>query len=69
MATSIGDEEYEIEAKVEHTTAKAWLIEDSTTGKQAWLPKSVGRIIRERDDDGNLLFAAPEWWVHKNRML
>jgi len=69
MAERMGDEEYEIEAKLEHSTSKAWLITDNMSGHQAWLPKSVGRVVREADEDGNILFAAPEWWVKKNRFV
>jgi hypothetical protein len=56
----------EFEGKVEHTTAKAWLIEDNMSGKQGWLPKSVGQMVSEGPDpDGNIIFLAPEWWMKK----
>lgn len=65
MAQRIGDEEHEIEAKVEHTTEKAWLVIDTMSGKQAWLPKSQGRIVQDVDPDGNTLFAVTDWWYSK----
>jgi hypothetical protein len=55
----------EFEGKVEHTTMKAWLVEDNISGKQAWLPKSVGQMMGEPDPDGNIIFNAPEWWMKK----
>jgi hypothetical protein len=69
MAEKVGDETYHFEATVEHTTAKAWLVIDAMSTKQAWLPNSVGTIMRERDEDGNVLFSAPEWWCRKNGII
>jgi hypothetical protein len=61
-----GREELQFEGKVEHTTAKAWLVEDNMSGAKAWLPKSVGRMEGDADPDGNIIFVAPEWWMKKN---
>ena len=69
MAERIGDEEYELEAKVEFTTPKAWLVIDTMSSKQAWLPKSQGRIIRDVDPDGNTLFAVSNWWIKKSGFI
>jgi hypothetical protein len=69
MGERVGDEMVTIEAKVEHSTEKAWLIIDNMSGKQAWLPKSVGKIIEDVDRDGNTLFEAKEWWARKNGMI
>ena len=69
MAYNIGDEEYEFEAKVEHVTAKAWLITDNMSGKEVWMPKSQARIIREADADGNVIFAATAWWIKKSGLI
>jgi hypothetical protein len=65
----IGDEMVEIEAKVEHTTSKAWLIIDNMSQKQAWLPKSVGTIVQDVDMDGNTIFNVKEWWARKNGLI
>jgi hypothetical protein len=64
MSTT-GNEMLEFEGKVEHTTAKAWLVEDNMSGVKAWLPKSVGTMMGEADPDGNIIFQAPEWWMKK----
>lgn len=69
MVESIGDEEYELEAKVEHTTSKAWLVIDNMSGKQAWLPKSQGRILRDVDPEGNTVFAVSNWWIKKSGFI
>jgi len=68
MGERIGDETIEIEATVERTSDKAWLINDMMSGKQIWLPKSVGTIIQERDDQGHVLFNVKQWWA-KDRGL
>jgi hypothetical protein len=66
---STGDELITIECKVEHTTAKAWLIIDNMSGNQGWLPKSIGNLVQDVDPDGNSLFTAPEWWCKRNRFI
>jgi hypothetical protein len=69
MAENTGDELQEIECKVEHSTAKAWLVIDNMSGNQAWLPKSIGSIVRDVDPEGNTIFNAPTWWCKKNRFI
>lgn len=66
MGERVGDEMIQLEVKVEHSTEKAWLIIDTMSEKQAWLPKSIGKIIRDVDEDGNSLVEAPQWWCKKN---
>jgi hypothetical protein len=66
---STGDELITVECKVEHSTAKAWLVIDNMSGNQAWLPKSIGNLVQDVDPDGNSLFTAPEWWCKKNRFI
>jgi hypothetical protein len=63
MAYRPGDPTVEIEARIETTTAKAYLIEP-TMGKvkQVWLPKSQTVEMSEPDEDGNRVFAVTEWW-------
>lgn len=39
----------DIEVVVKHQTEKAWLVYSTITGKEAWVPKSVGEL------DGNTL--------------
>lgn len=63
------EEDVQIEATVEHTTQKAWLIIDTMTQKQAWLPFSVGTIIEEVDRDGHTMFMVKHWWAKKNGLL
>jgi hypothetical protein len=60
-----GDETVAIEAKVEHATAKAYLIE-LTLGGQAWLPKSQVVSMGEPDIDGNRDIIVTEWIAEKN---
>jgi hypothetical protein len=69
MAERIGDELHEFEARVEHSTQKAWLVIDTMSNNQAWLPKSIGRIVRDVDPEGLTIFAAPDWWLKKNRFI
>ena len=58
-----GDKTVEIEAVIETTTAKAYLIYP-TMGKkkEVWLPKSQVFQMSEPDDDGNRLFTVTQWW-------
>lgn len=58
-----GDEMQEFEARIEHSTAKAWLVVDNMSANQAWLPKSVGVVLKDADPDGNVLFQAPTRWL------
>jgi hypothetical protein len=69
MAEKTGDEMVQIECTVEHTTAKARLVVDIMSGKQAWLPKSITEIVQERDEEGHMLFSVPEWWTKKNGFI
>ena len=69
MAFENGDEMKEIECKIEHSTAKAWLVVDNMSLNQAWLPKSIGIVIKDADPDGNVLFQAPTWWCKKNKFI
>lgn len=60
-----GDETVAFEAKVEHATAKAYLIE-MTLGGQFWLPKSQVVDMGEPDIDGNRDFTVTLWIAEKN---
>lgn len=64
MGNAWGDDMMEFDAKVEHTTEKAWLIYDNMSGYQAWLPKSAGEMVSDGpDEDGNTIFRAPRRWL------
>lgn len=60
------DEAVVIDARVEHTTAKARLIELETDGRQIWLPKSQTLYMGEADMDGNREFHITEWIAKQN---
>lgn len=61
-----GDPTVELEARVETSTAKAYLIEP-TMGKvqQVWLPKSQIVGEGEPDENGNRMFTVTQWWADK----
>lgn len=66
MAIRPGDPTVEVEARIEHTTAKAYLIEP-TMGKvkEVWLPKSQVAGMTERDENGNCIFTVSRWWFDR----
>ena len=66
MPYRVGDPTVELEARVETTTAKAYLIEP-TMGKQreVWLPKSQVAGMTERDEHGNCVFTVTRWWYER----
>jgi len=61
-----GDPTVEVEARIETSTAKAYLIEP-TMGKvtQTWLPKSQVVGMTEPDENGNRVFTVTQWWYDK----
>jgi len=61
-----GDPTVEVEARIETSTAKAYLIEP-TMGKvtQTWLPKSQVVGMTEPDENGNRVFTVTLWWYDK----
>jgi hypothetical protein len=66
MAYRPGDPTVELEARVEVTTAKAYLIEPVMgTKREVWLPKSQVVSMGEADPDGNRQFVVTEWWYQK----
>ena len=61
-----GDPTVEFEAKVEHTTEKAFLIEPTMAAqKQVWLPKSQIAEYGEPDENGMRYFRVTKWWYDK----
>lgn len=69
MASKLGDEMVQIEAIVKHKHTKSWLIEDQMTGKEVWLPFSVGNMLDEPNPDGLVIFECQEWWCKKNGLI
>jgi len=63
-----GDETYEFEAKIEHETAKAYLIIPTMGPAQIWVPKSQIVTKTEKDADGNVKFEVTEWWIKHSDM-
>ena len=58
-----GDPTVEIEARIEVTTAKAYLIEPTMGEKlQMWLPKSQTVGMTEADENGLRTFTVTKWW-------
>jgi len=64
-----GDPTYKFEAKIEVTTAKAYLIEP-TMGekKEVWLPKSQTVSMTEPDENGNRILEVTLWWYNRAEM-
>lgn len=61
-----GDPTVELEARIEVTTAKAYLIEPVMGAKrEVWLPKSQVVSVGDANEDGNRLFVVTEWWYKK----
>lgn len=58
------DDTEEFEAKIEFTSAKAYLVE-MTLGGKYWLPKSQVYRMDEPDGDGNRVFEVSSWWWGK----
>ena len=59
-----GDPLVTIEARIEVTTAKAYLIEPTMgSKKQVWCPKSQIVEMSEPDENGNRTFEVTEWWI------
>ena len=58
-----GDATVDIEARIEFTTAKAYLIEPSMGAKsQVWLPKSQTVAMSDADENGLRVFKVTKWW-------
>jgi len=66
MAYRQGDPVVELEARIEVTTAKAYLIEPVMgMKKEVWLPKSQTVSMSDADENGNRTFVVTEWWYNK----
>lgn len=61
-----GDPTVQIEAEIEVTTAKAYLIHPTmTVKKEVWLPKSQTVEMSEADENGMRVFTVTEWWYNR----
>lgn len=61
-----GDPTVELEARVEHTTEKAYLIEPTMGSKEkVWLPKSQIAEFGDPDANGIVYFRVTKWWYDK----
>lgn len=60
------DVTHEFEAKIEHTTAKAHLVE-MTLGGKYWVPKSQIVRMEDPDIDGNRQFEVSDWWWQRKQ--
>lgn len=59
------EDDFQFEGRIEHSTAKAWLV-DPTVGSQVWVPKSQCRSKTEVDE-GLFVFVVSDWWYRKNK--
>jgi hypothetical protein len=67
MAYRPGDPTEELEARIEVTTPKAYLIEPVMgTMREVWLPKSQTVSVGEPNEDGNRQFVVTKWWFQKS---
>lgn len=58
-----GDPTVEVEASIEVTTAKAYLIHPTMGAKkEVWLPKSQVAGMSDLTEDGMRVFTVTEWW-------
>jgi hypothetical protein len=66
MAYRPGDATEEVEARIEMSTAKAYLIVP-TMGrvKETWLPKSQVVGMTDPDENGMSVFTVTRWWFEK----
>lgn len=69
MGFRSGDESVEIECKVIKTTAKAYLVEDTTTNTEIWLPKSQVYSMSGPDIDGNVAVQISEWIAKQKGLI
>jgi hypothetical protein len=58
-----GDPTIDVEAEIEVTTAKAYLIKPTMTAKsQVWLPKSQTVEMSDADENNLRVFRVTLWW-------
>jgi hypothetical protein len=64
-----GDPTVELEARIEVTTAKAYLIEPTMGKKQVWLPKSQTVSMSDLQENGMRTFTVTQWWADQSGVL
>jgi hypothetical protein len=64
-----GDPTVELEARIEVTTAKAYLIEPTMGKKQVWLPKSQTVSMSDLQENGMRTFTVTQWWATQSGVL
>jgi hypothetical protein len=64
-----GDPTVELEARIEVTTAKAYLIEPTMGKKQVWLPKSQTVQMSDLQENGMRTFTVTEWWANQSGVM
>jgi hypothetical protein len=66
MAYRQGDPTIDLEAKIEVTTAKAYLIQPTMGAlAEVWVPKSQVVSMSEPDENGLRTFKVTEWWYKR----
>ena len=70
MPYRAGDPTVELEATIEVTTAKAYLIHPTMgTKREVWLPKSQVVGISDPDENGQKIFTVTKWWADRAEVL
>jgi hypothetical protein len=70
MPYRAGDPTVELEATIEVTTAKAYLIHPTMgSKKEIWLPKSQVVGISDPDENGQKIFTVTKWWADRAEVL
>jgi hypothetical protein len=70
MPYRAGDPTVELEATIEVTTAKAYLINPTMgTKREVWLPKSQVVGISDPDENGQKIFTVTKWWADRAEVL
>lgn len=64
-----GDPTVELEARIEVTTAKAYLIEPTMGKKQVWLPKSQTVQMSDLQENGMRTFTVTQWWASQSGVM
>jgi hypothetical protein len=70
MPYRAGDPTVDLEATIEVTTAKAYLIHPTMgSKKEIWLPKSQVVGISDPDENGQKIFTVTKWWADRAEVL
>lgn len=56
----------EVGVVLDHETEKAWLVISQTTGKRAWVPKSIGELTGEAPC---YELQIPEWFANDKELI